>query len=214
MKVKALAILSALLLLTVPLIAKLPPNLDSVTVLQGPDCTTWSVNESKGLWVTAAHCVVNIGIVEDTGDSFIETWPLAIHGKPVTILKYSPLEEYDIALLQSDVHTPALKLGKYPQVGDQVTVYGFPGRFNSPFPTWLRVSNPYQKWADDQRVPWIANMVFDGNVWPGHSGSPVLDRQGKVVSLVQGFHKHMIGLSLGIPWSILRSFLVDAWERG
>ena len=211
---KALALALVLVLFALPLNAALPKHLESVQVLQGPECTTWSVNQKKGLWVTAAHCVTQIGIVEDTGDTFVITWPLFIQEMPAEVIMLSPLGEWDIALLASDFHAPALRIGNYPEVGDEVTVYGFPGGYRSPFPTWVRVSNPFHMWADNAVGLWKANMIFDGHFFPGHSGSPILDKKGRVISMVQGgFSDRYTGLNLGIPHSILKAFLVDAWEK-
>ena len=214
---KFILLLTVLAILSTPLYANLPKYQNSVQALTSGDdaiCTTWSVNKLKGLWVTAGHCVMEMGIVEDTGDTYLVTWPLAIEGKEATIERVSQFGTgWDIALLKADVHEPALKLGKYPKVGDEVTVFGLPGGMRDYFPSWMRVSNPFHMWGKDEGSPWIANMIFAGEMFPGHSGAPILDKKGRVISIAQGgFTQRFTGLNLGIPWSVLADFLVDEWE--
>ena len=215
---KVLAIVLVLGLFAAPLGANLPKHQNSVQALTSEGnaiCTTWSVNKPKGLWVTAAHCVMQTGIVEDTGDAYTVTWPLEIEGKPALVVLISPFGSgWDLALISADVHEPALKLGKYPEVGDEVTVFGLPGGMRGYFPSWVRVSNPFHMWGKDDLSYWKANMIFDGNIWPGHSGSPILDRKGRVISVAQGgFADRFHGLTLGVPWSVLKDFLTDAQEQ-
>lgn len=209
----SLMVLAGILLIS-PVQAALPKHFESVQPLMSNDraiCTTWSADEKRGIWITAGHCVASLVTDLDTGETFTLTWPLAIDGQPAEVTKLSPLGEWDIAVMKTNVHYPALKLGNYPRMGDEVTVYGFPGGFRTPIPTWIRVSNGFQQWAPDMRMPWIASMLFDGNIWPGHSGSPILDRKGRVISMAQGgFLDRFAGLNLGIPWSILRGFLIDS----
>ena len=215
---KILAFLLAFALLAIPLSAKLPNHPESIRPLTSEGrgmCTTWSANKLKGLWVTAGHCVAGTFEDLDTGESFAITWPLEIAGKTAEIAQLSKFGDgWDLALLKVDVHEPGLKLGDYPKIGDEVTVYGFPGGRMTPIAAWLRVSNPFHMWDKSIGMPWRANMIFDGNLFPGHSGSPILDKKGRVVSVAQGaFGDRYRGLALGVPHSVLKDFLVDAIEQ-
>lgn len=217
---KKALVIALVMALSVPLSlgAKLPNHPESIQPLTSEGrgiCTTWSVNKLKGLWATAAHCVMGTFEDLDTGESFDIAWPLEIDGKPAEVVRISKFGEgWDLALLSADVHEPGLKLGDYPKVGDEVTVYGFPGGWLTPVVTWLRVSNPFHMWDKEVGMLWRANMLFDGNFFPGHSGSPILDKKGRVVSVVQGaFGDRFRGLALGVPHSVLKDFLVDAVEK-
>jgi S1-C subfamily serine protease len=192
-----------LILLVSPLYAKPPKELRSVQPLWNRTqnmCTTWSINQAKGLWATAAHCV-------DPEYDFYRD----IAGQPVTVVKVDP--KLDLALLHADnVSAPALRLGKVPEMGDEITVIGFPMGWAIPVATWGHVSWPLlQKgWAPE----WgFDNMILDIRVLPGHSGSPVIDGHGKVISVVQGVV--MVGsggITLGIPYQTMKDFYATAWE--
>ena len=202
-----LAALLALLVLTVPVVAKLPSHPESITPLFSGEnviCTTWSVNEKKGLWATAAHCLFSWYEI----DGFVTAVPTAnlnIKGTPVTGARADM--DADLALMEADVHAPGLKFGAYPHMGELMTVYGYPGGLNTPLASWLFVSNPYVTFFDRD---W---MVLDGSVWPGHSGSPVLDKKGRVVAVVlahgQGRYS---GMTFASTWQQLQAFIADGWQ--
>ena len=186
--------------------AKLPSRPESIKPLMSGDsagCTTWSVNEAKGWWVTAGHCVVQ-QVETEEGLVMMATPDLNIGGKPITAARVDLVN--DLALLEADIHMPALKYGNYPNVGDAVTVYGYPGGWLAPFPTWLTVSNPFAKLFNRE---W---MVLDGSVWPGHSGSPVLDRKGHVVGVIQAHGTdRYAGTTFACTWQQLGAFVADSW---
>ena len=202
---KILALL-LVVLLAAPALAKLPSHPESVTPLfSGEDaiCTAWSINEVKGYWATAAHCTRYWADI-DGAWILMPLQNLTIGEKPAIAKKVSL--ELDLAVLQSETHARAIKLGKYPEVGAEVTVYGYPGGVQTPLATWLRVSNQYLEWEGK----W---MVLDGHVWPGHSGSPVLDHKGRAVSLVQAHGQgRYSGMTFTSPWSVLRAFIADFVE--
>lgn len=174
---RLLLVAGLIVLLTTPLLAKLPKNMASVQPLfdtQGNNvCSTSSYNEQAGLWITAAHCT-------ETGD-------VMVMGKPAKVLYADDQDDTDLAMLQADAHVPALKVGKAPQLGDEVNVVGFPMGQNQLLVTWLRVAsvNPVQWNAALERN--FRSMALDGAALPGHSGAAVLDRDGKIVAVLHGF---------------------------
>ena len=209
---KSLAIALVLVLFALPLGAKFPSHLSSVRPLLSGDtnvCTAWSINERKGLWMTAAHCVVGLVVSEDQQAlRLVVDDHLFIADQHASVVKYDT--DADLAMLRADVHEPGLKLGAYPHVGDEVTVYGFPGGLRAPFATWLRVSNTFMKFGYPGEVGF---MVLDGSVWPGHSGSPVIDRKGKAIAVVQAHGTDRFsGMTLVSPWDVLKGFVADQSE--
>lgn len=205
---KALVIASVMALSALPLSAKLPSHPESIKPLFSHDaaiCTTWSINARKGLWMTAGHCVLSTIETEEGELVKIPTPDLNIDKLVAVVIKLDT--HNDLAMLQADVHERGLRLGSYPHVGDEVNAYGYPGGLLAPLPTWLHVSNPFMTaWGRG----W---MVLDGAIWPGHSGSPVLDRKGKVIAVFQAHGtERFTGLSLASPWDILRGFVADMWE--
>ncbi len=77
--------------------------------------------------------------------------------------------------MRSPDSAPALRLGNTPVVGDRIQVFGF--FWGGPTPTLFQGS--------------IANlnlrgyMIYDMRGGPGHSGSPVTNNVGEVVSVLQ-----------------------------
>jgi hypothetical protein len=202
------------LLVKVSFAASLPQHPNSIKPLfSGEDaiCTTFSINSVKGLWVTAGHCVGEVTLNYDTQEQVAFVWETKIDGKPTTLVKAD--FKADLALLHVDVHEKGIKLGKYPNVGDEVLVYGYPGGWRTPILTWLRVSNTFHQWQPDDSY-WPSSMIFDGSVFPGHSGAPILDKKHNVISVAQGGGSGaFIGLQLGAPWSVLKAFVEDRWEK-
>ena len=226
-------VISLLILITLcvsPLLAKLPSNPSSIqplwadyitidwstgqeTPIHGVICTTWSINEKKGFWMTAAHCVQPEVVWTVPSDPNVQPERVEtpayreIDGKVATIVKVD--YKIDLALLYADVHQPGFRFGAYPAVGDTVTVYGFPLGWTDPIATWLRVSNQFiaSKWQDG-----VGYMVFDGAIYHGHSGSPVIDRKGKVISVVQAGIDDGNVMALGAPWDVLGNFMIGYME--
>ena len=204
---RSLLVVLLAVLVSVPAVAKLPSHPESIKPLfAGEDnaiCTAWSLDEKRGLWMTAAHCTVYVVDIEDENVQLtIPIENLMIDGRPVTAGMIDI--ENDLAVLQADVHAPALKLGSYPKVGDLVTVYGYPGGWQAPLPTWHFVSNPFFKFYGRD---W---MLLDGSVWPGHSGSPIIDRKGRVIGLVQAHGTgRYTGMTFASSWSTLNAFIVN-----
>ncbi len=139
-------------------------------------CTTFSINEKLMYWGTAAHCVL-----EKEGEGALEG---AVHVRAVRIGGHSTKvvlvnQLLDIAVLQAEVSAPAIPYGKRPALGDEVRVYGYmwgafsPTLFKGPIAN-LNIE------ADAQHF-----MLFDMRVGGGHSGSPILDASGAVVSVMQ-----------------------------
>ena len=202
---RSLLVVLLAIFVSAPLAAKLPSRPESIKPLYAGDqaiCTTWSLHQKLGLWMTAAHCVVRMEEV-DGAELLIPIVGLQITGKPVTTGRVDV--QNDLAVMQADVHEPALSLGPYPDVGDEVTVYGYPGGWKIPLATWLRVSNPFMmEWGRG----W---MILDGSVWPGHSGSPVLDRKGRVIGVLQAHDtERYTGMTFASHWGTFRAFVANA----
>src|SRR3990167_10811689 len=74
------------------------------------NCTTWSVNEPLGYWITAAHCADHL-------------YPLTIDGEVVSEVRVD--QDADLALL-SGPHRYALRVSPTkPRVGERVLLVGY-----------------------------------------------------------------------------------------
>jgi V8-like Glu-specific endopeptidase len=136
-------------------------------------CTTFSINEQTKMWGTAAHCVLKER--RRRGDR--EANEVFIGGLPTTPMLVDPL--LDIAVVKAEVSAPAIPFGTRPAIGDAVRVYGYMWGAFSPTIFFGRVANLNVEAGDAHY------MIFDMRVGPGHSGSPIIDANGHVVSVMQ-----------------------------
>ena len=159
----------ALALLSVPVSGAL----DSIQPMQLSDtrrtfCTAFSIDESVGMWQTAAHCV---DAAEEAG------WEFVVGGYEASVVFKDA--EVDIAVVLSKAKAPALTLSKEaPKVGDVVVVKGFPYGLPRLITTEGKVAARF--------VPitgWGPVDILDLTVAGGNSGSPVL-WNGKVVGVL------------------------------
>ena len=135
-------------------------------------CTTFSINEQRKMWGTAAHCVAR---ESEMGQG--EVRDVFIGDKPTTLMFADiPL---DIAVLRAEVSAPAIPFGARPQVGDAVRVYGYMWGAYAPTIFFGRIAN-LNATADRSHY-----MIMDMRVGGGHSGSPIVDANGHVVSVMQ-----------------------------
>lgn len=153
---------------------------DSIVPLQMPTsdgtktiCTAFSINESQRLYGTAAHCVIEGISLNATGGLTLTLREVDICGKPAPVMFVNPFE--DIAVVKGECAAPQLEQGSTPQVGDAVSVYGYMWGIESPTLFKGVVSNLNAE----------GYMLFDMRVGPGHSGSPIVDSEHQVVSVMQ-----------------------------
>jgi hypothetical protein len=135
-------------------------------------CTAFSINEQAKYWATAAHCVL-----QDDDEGHTHVRQVRMGNLPVTVMHVNAL--LDIAVMRAGVSAPAIKLGARPVIGDPIRVYGYmwgaftPTLFNGTIAA-LNIE------ADGAHY-----TLFDMRVAGGHSGSPILDASGAVVSVMQ-----------------------------
>lgn len=128
-------------------------------------CTAWSLNEQRGYWGTAAHCM---------GDE-----PLTINGEPVTPIYVN--HRLDIAVLRGP-REEAIPLGRQsPKGGETITLLGFPNGWNV-----FVVERGIVHYAHAWLSPRHPRMIMKLEARHGHSGSPILNDRGEVVSILQG----------------------------
>lgn len=187
------------------------PYTDSILPLQmltpngeSTICTAWSLNEESRLYGTAAHCVI-AGILSDPATTQIQVIlrDVDLCGLPATVVFLDPFE--DLAVVQGACAAPALQLGTNPAVGFQPTnpppvhVYGY--LWGASEPTYFsgRIGN----------LNAGGYMIFDLRVGPGHSGSPVLDAEDHVISVMQIGE---LGFSGGATYAAMQE-LVPYWGQ-
>lgn len=130
-------------------------------------CTTSSINEKKDYWITAAHCVA------DDDPRYIEGTAVFVTEKDVDL---------DLAVLTAPMmDVKAIDLAQQgPKVGDEALIAGHPFGYPGLFLTQGHVANVDADLDDTHRF-----MILDVAIAPGNSGSPVLDKHGDMISILQ-----------------------------
>jgi S1-C subfamily serine protease len=157
-----IAVLSATLAASWP-IDKIEPSLAKFYGGAEGQCSAFSI--APGKWVTAAHCL-NGG-------------PYTLNRLHIATVTEAQPGNYGLAVLTSDFTAPALKLGDRPKRGEDVLQTGFGG--GGPLIFF-------------EGVVVIPAVTFDGAPlqftsalgMPGMSGGPVVNRKGRIVSVVIG----------------------------
>lgn len=139
-------------------------------------CTAFSINEQQKFWGTAAHCVL-MEQEEEEQSQPAKTRDTFIGGKPTVLLFVDPM--LDIAVLRAEVDAPTIPFGKRPAVGDVVRVYGYMWGAFSPTIFKGEIANLNVTARNS------SYMILDMRVGGGHSGSPILDINGQVISVMQ-----------------------------
>jgi S1-C subfamily serine protease len=157
-------------------------------------CTTFSVNEAEGYWLTANHCW------QDGAE-------LGIAGIPARVVAWD--EETDLLLLRSQVTAVALVPGDMPREGDAVKAVGFPNVFLESvalFGFVSRTSFTVPAGAGD-----IAGdvMLTTACGAKGMSGAPIFVRD-RVVGMMRGGLTRPC-LDMVAPIKVLKSFLGLRW---
>ncbi len=125
---------------------------------------------SDGLIVTNAHVLA-------------DAWNAVIRfpdGKQFTVANWTVHEDMDLAIVplqQESLPILPVLLTGVPQAGDALTVLGNPLGFP-------RVAVPATMTAVVQMEAGSWVYLIEGSIYPGSSGSPVLNEQGQVVAVV------------------------------
>lgn len=180
------------LLLSVPLYSSpnpVPAQLHSVIKFEtnSSQCTAFSV--APGVYMTAAHCF------EGTEDDVVLD-----QGMKKTLGKLLKLDrEHDYAAFGSDTLEPGLSLGAEPQAGDELWQVGFAG--GSPFALWWEGTSMGTQFIEN--LGW--RVILNHRVYPGMSGGPILNAEGKVVGMNQMSNE---SIALSMPYKEFKKFFL------
>lgn len=172
-------------------------------------CTASSINRAEQLWITAAHCWVPD-----------QTY---IHASPAELVEgYSDI---DVAVLKVPGYTSGGELyrsDKRPNFETPITIAGHPFGYQDVFVTKGWIANPSAMLSEATsgykyliKLPRLSEtvqayngfMLFNTTAAPGNSGSPVLDANGDVVSILQiGWGRTFSPVSGGATYEALKWF--------
>lgn len=163
-------------------------------------CTTSSINnkvdKKKGgnYWLTAAHCISDSKLVYWIGD------------QKASVAMRDVLNDLAI-LYTSKSWDTALKLANaWPEFGDRVMMAGHPFGYGAVFFTQGFVANPsaYLKDGYQDHRPF---MVLDLAGAAGNSGSPIVDKDEEVISVLQcGWGSSFSPVECGVTFGALRNY--------
>lgn len=135
-------------------------------------CTAFAVNSDKRYWMTAHHCAIG-----EDGKPYGST--LGDSGEATKLV--AGFADIDVAVLSSDLAgDPYVLAPAGPNVKDEVNVTGFGYGIEPAVPFWGKFSG--DRYIKDAGRNYA---LYDMAVWPGHSGSPVVNARGQVVGVMQ-----------------------------
>lgn len=154
-------------------------------------CTAGAINRTEHYWITAAHCVTDIG---EEG-RFIENSPAKVIEADFVA---------DIAVIQVLNYTAGhgLRLQqRIPVWLQEILIAGYPFGLDYVFVTRGHIANP-QAMLGGQEF-----MIFNAAAAPGNSGSPVMNTEGEVLSILQiGWGRSFSPVSGGAAYPNIKKF--------
>lgn len=145
--------------------------------------TATAFHIGRGCWISAAH-VATAPVIR-----------LVIHDGSIQGAVVSRLHPFrDVALLRGPMIRHALPLStRPPRPREPVWAAGFPGNSRR-YGQAVTMSGHIHVNTGDDGLIWIEGMAFSG-----HSGSPLLDGNNRVVGMVVGVHRLWLDLAVAEP---------------
>lgn len=161
----------------------------------------FSLSTGSGFAIGTTTLVTNRHVVEDSAELALSTYD----GRDVGVRAASIASLADLAVVRTDGELPAVPdlAVADPERGDTLTVVGYPqgGRLT------VTSGRVIARTTDPLNLNLGEVLVTDAPVEPGSSGSPALDRRGRVVGVV--YAMNAAGQSFIVPVSTLHELLED-----
>ena len=165
-------------------------------------CTVFAINEEEKLWATAKHCLIGYDLKLETEPSY------SIGGGYAHPIYAAPAPD-DVAILKAELAGRALELAKEaPELAEQVRIVGHP--YGLPQLVITEGIIAAKNVPLSPKVP--ISDILDVTVAGGNSGSPVLDKRGKVVGLLWGKFTRS-NHSLSVPWETLKKLVGEYFDE-
>jgi len=161
----------------------------------------FSLSTGSGFAVDTTTLVTNRHVVEDSAELGLSTYD----GRDVGVRAASIASLADLAVVRTDGELPEVPelATKDPERGDTITVVGYPqgGRLT------VTSGRVIARTTDPLNLNLGEVLVTDAAVEPGSSGSPALDKRGRVVGVV--YAMNAAGQSFIVPVSTVHELLED-----
>lgn len=161
-------------------------------------CTVTSINEAKGLWLTASHCTGRA--TEDP--KVIFAYNTYIEGEKTLVVYFNATT--DLSVLQTSAHhARALHMqADAPEVGQSIVVIGHPMGLSIQF--FHGYISSLDTLLDEDTN--LRLMMYDMLACGGNSGSAVLNLKDEIVSVLQvGTGRPCSGFTGGARWADVKA---------
>lgn len=160
-----------------------------------------SLSTGSGFAIDATTLITNRHVVADSAELQVSTYD----GRDIDVTAASTAALADLAVVRTADELPSFPelAPDDPQVGDAVTVVGYPQGGVLTLTTGRVIGST----TDPLNENLGQVLVTDAQVEPGSSGSAVLDEDGRVVGVV--YAKNAADQSYIVPVSVLRALLAD-----
>lgn len=140
-------------------------------------CTASSLDSTKHLWITAAHCFEDQ--IDESGHADVRRRYISGDEADIRVLS----DDDDIAIVHTDrVFAPALTIATTgPTYKDYIEVPSYPINFNMPILSTGTLLSPALQPPGAPK----AYMFFSATGAHGSSGAPVLNKAGELVGILQ-----------------------------
>lgn len=171
-------------------------------------CTTWAVDTQ--MWITAAHCVLpetDFDMDRFTISQDFSPMVFQIDGQVADLVAADPSVDLAIMYTPTLAAIKPLQLAKaMPDIDSHALVIGFPQMWgDEPFDRPLEWDERVKAESVATHCSAARQMVLQGAALGGNSGSPILGKQGRVISVLQCAFGN--GVVSGATWNDLVRFV-------
>lgn len=153
-------------------------------------CTASSINREEHYWLTAAHCVSGIG-----------PEGRYVGGQPIEVVELKVKEDLAVFRVLGLTARELRMQRSNPFFGQEVIVAGHPFGYPDIFVTRGYIANP------KVLIDGTHYMIYDAAGAPGNSGSPVMNLNGEILSVLQiGWSRSFSPVGGGAPYENLKWF--------
>lgn len=165
-------------------------------------CTAFSINEAKNYFLTANHCDLRQSFTTGDGDTVVGTddHKIWVDGHEAFPIFQSTEKDLMVLVVPEAGSVPALHRADLTAPGEAVLMYGWGFGLDLPFARIAHVAVPNTEFPVvftqlNYGSPENTYTLYDAPFVHGQSGGPIVDADGKVISLCQANIPDNVGIS-------------------